>query len=223
MILYFDLRIEHVVFSNTLISSVLSTSDTMQFSYVRFSLDRPRLFQSSENSSASSISRLLDSWIFFSLLEIDDDSFRWSFILSIKREPEISSNNYFSPQRSDRFFFYTFSFSLSTPYLFDVEETSSSSRINFSSAPERCGFTQVSRVIFPCQTSSQKGAPPASGGGRAMIGLNLHKTKVYSHDVSPETAAGKGKSCPSRRLRALNVSRKSFVVPERVIFTTREN
>lgn len=71
-----------------------------------------RLFRSPEKGSSTS--RLLDLRFvnfFFSLREIVSVwYFRRGFILSIKREPEISSNNYFSLQRGDRFFFYTFSF-----------------------------------------------------------------------------------------------------------------
>lgn len=99
-------------------------------------------------------------------------------------------NNYFLPQGSDLFFFYTFPAPLSTPFPFDVEETSSLSRINFSSAPERRGFTQV---IFPCQTSSQKGAPYQTEEAERWSLYNLLKARVYSRDVSPEVTAKKGK------------------------------
>lgn len=146
------------------------------------------------------------------------------FLLSVGAGVARSLNNYFPRQRSDRFFFYTFSFPLSTPCLFWRRRNIFLRRgLIFQEPPERCGLTQVSRVIFPCQTSSQKGAPHQAEEAERWSLYNLHKTRVYSRDESARNSRKEGKILSATEMMSPKCFKKIVCRSYSVSFFTRSN
>lgn len=145
-------------FSNTLILPTLSKLCSPHTSNLDRSAFVISIFRKSSTSSLSVLELLDSRFANFHSLNLRSGTFapRFYLVNQVLAWAAKSLNNYFPLQRK---WWILFFFPLSTPFSFDIEEMSSPSRINFSSAPERHEFTQVSRVIFPCQTSSQKGTP----------------------------------------------------------------
>jgi len=137
------------------------------------------IFRNSTNSS--SVSKLLDfRFANFHSRNLQSGTFAKALLYQSNARLSAESFNYFPLQRSGWFFSHTFSFLLSTPFAFDIEELLLCYGLIFQVCRNVAGSLESPVLFFLVRLLHKKASPYQAVEAERWSLYNLHKARLYS-------------------------------------------